>query len=309
MRLPFIVSLLTALTPVVAEDVLHLTDGRVFHGSIRNLASSQIQMEVKLPGVSGSAQRSFETHAVDFIDFAPLPGETEALADPSNPAMQDRLFEFWRQKSVRLAWPTNNAGQIGLAYADGLLDSRDPDLIDRAFRIYSLIEKDDWDAARRALAQRGRLRALIRLGRVDEAIREAQQVARESEDPALVIEAQHVLAAAAFEKLKRFDQQHPRWDQDSDLEAERDGLYQETLDGFLHTPLFHGSVETPSAAALWQVVQVHLYMKEPALALAHAQDILHLYPQMPEAQPAKKLLTTLAPDAPAPAPSSPASPE
>lgn len=251
-------------------------------------------MELQLPGVRGSAKREFDAELVDFIDFAPLPGEAEALAHPADPKQQEVLLKLWQEKSVHLPWPANNAGDIGLALADELFKQARPETLERAFRIYSLVEKDDWDAARRAKAKTGRLRSLIGLKRIDEAIHEAQIVARESEDPAVLIEASLVIAKADFEKLKRFDSDHPRWDQDDELTAERTRLYHQALDQFLHTPLFHGSVEDRAAEALWQVIEVHRYAKEALPAFDRARDLVQLYPKTPEAAQAQKLLETAA---------------
>lgn len=278
-----------------AQDRVHLTDGRIAQGRILNLAKPLVSMELKLQGAAGSAKREFPADLIDFIDFAPLPGEAEALANPADAKHQERLLELWREKSVNLGWPTNNAGDIGLALADQLLKQSDPDLIDRAFRIYSLLEQDDWDPVRRARGQRGRLRCLIALKRIDEAIFEARAVARASEDPELLIEANHVLAMAEFEKLRRFEDENPRWDQDDDLTITRTQLYQQTLDQLLHTPLFHGSVENMAAESLWQVVQLHQFAKEIPQALSRAKDLAQLYPKTPQAEQAMQLLETVKP--------------
>ncbi len=277
-----------------AQDRVHLKDGRVAQGRLLNLAKPLISMELQIPGVRGSAKREFDAELVDFIDFAPLPGEAEALANPADPRQQEVLLQLWQEKSVRLPWPANNAGDIGLALASQLLKQSQPEAIERAYRIYSLVEKDDWDEARRAQAKTGRLRSLIGLKRIDEAIKEAQIVARESEDPAVLIEASLVIAKADFEKLKRFDLDHPRWDQDDELTAERASLYHQALDQFLRTPLFYGSIEDRSAEALWQVIQVHQYAREALPALDRARDLVQLYPKTPEAAQAKKLLEAAA---------------
>jgi hypothetical protein len=228
------------------------------------------------------------------VSFAPLPGEVEALANAGDGKQQEVLLKLWQEKSVRLMWPSNNAGEIGLSLADRLMEGREVEKIERAFRIYSLVEKDDWDEARRNRAKTGRLRSLIVLGRIEEAIREAQVVARESEDPALLIEAQQVIAKADFERLRRFEAEHPRWDQDEELAEERGKLYQQVLDQFLQTPLFYGSVEDRSAQALWQVVEVHQFAKEAGPALERARDLMELYPKTPEAAKARVLVEAAA---------------
>jgi hypothetical protein len=295
-----------ACAPLAALDRVHLKDGRIAEGEILNLGSDLVSMNLRLPGVSGFAKRDFEPGLVDFIDFAPLPGEAEAMSDPDDPANQDNLLKLWREKSVRLPWPASNAGDIGLAYAGALLKRSEPELVERAYRVFSLVEKDDWDQTRRNRARTGRLRSLIALQRVDEAIQEARAVARESEDPALLIEAGLVLAQADFEKLIRLEREHPRWDQDDELTERREALYHQVLDQFLHVPLFHGSTEERAAEALWQVVLVHQFAGETAPALDRARDLVQLYPSTAEAEKARAMLATVkSPDQDEPAADTP----
>ncbi|HCN29648.1 MAG TPA: hypothetical protein DIT64_13075 [Verrucomicrobiales bacterium] len=290
---------LLGLTSLHAQDVLHLQDGRKLRGKVQRLASQSIAMLEVLPGGRGSAQRDIPPDQVAFIDFAPLPGEAEALADPANAAMEKRLLELWQEKSVNLRWPSNNAGLIGLTLAGQSMKSGDPLLIERAFRIYSLIEKEDWDEKRRDEAKRGRLRCLIQLKRIDEAIAEAQKLAESDEEPGLLLEAGLVLAQADFERLKIFEKDHPRWMEDDELAAARTKLYHQTLDQFLQAPLFHGSMEDKAAESLWGAVQVHLFAKENRAALDRARDLLQLYPKTSQAAEARKLLPS---ETPAPSP-------
>ena len=112
-----------------AQDRVHLKDGRIAQGRILNLATSKISMELQLPGVTGFSKREFDPELVNFIDFAPLPGEAEALANPSDAKQQEVLLKLWQEKSVRLPWPANNAGDIGLAYADEVLKKATPELV------------------------------------------------------------------------------------------------------------------------------------------------------------------------------------
>lgn len=274
-------------------DVLHLENGSVLTGKILRLATPGISMQVQLPGVTGTAMRDIALDQVKFIDFAPLPGEQEALAAPHTASSQARLLELWRDKSVNLRWKAGNAGQIGLVYAGELMKQTDPALLDRALHIYELVEREDWDPARRDEGKKGRLRALIALKRIDAAIQEAQQLAQKSEDPSLLLEARQVLAMAEFEKLKAYERDHPRWMEDEDLTAERTRLYHSTLDQLLYAPLNHGSVEDKAAEALWSVVQVHQFANEPMAALERARDLLELYPSAPQAVQARAMLDAM----------------
>ncbi len=277
-----------------AEDVVHLNDGKILRGKILRLATPLVTMELQLPGGVGSAKRDFDPSLIKFIDFAPFPGEAEALAQAATAEGQKRLWEIWQEKSINLKWAQNNSGQLGLTLAQQLLKQRDPFILERALRIFIQVEADDWDEERKAEAKKGRLRALIALKRVDEAITEARALANDSEDPSLLLEARQVLAIADFERLKLFEKDHPRWMDDDDLTDERTRLYHDVLDQFLHAPLFHGSVDDKAAEALWNVVELHLFAKEPILAAQRASDLLKLYPSSPYAEKAKPLAATAA---------------
>ena len=288
-------TLLTSLAvPLWAQDVVHLQDGKKRSGKIQRLSSQGIVMLEVLPGI-GSAQRSIPMDQIRFIDFAPLSGEEEALANPASESMKKRLGELWQEKSVHLQWPTNNAGKIGLTFAEELFKESEPAAFERCIRIYGLIEKEDWDLERRAVAKKGRLRCLIALKRLDEAIAEARQMVTDDDDPALLLEARLVLAQADFERLKLLEQDHPKWTEDKDLVEERTKLYHDVLDQFLNAPLFHGSIEDKAAESLWGAVQVHQFAKEPRLAAEKARDLIELYPGTPQAQLAKPLAAALEP--------------
>lgn len=275
------------------QDVVHLQDGRALHGRLDRLASHEIVLVETLPGGRGTARRSLLPDDIRFIDFAALPGETEALADPAQ--QERRLLELWQEKSVHLGRPASNAGVIGLALVRECLRRKDPLLAERALRIGDLVAREDWDQRRRSEARRGCLRALLQLRRLDEAVAEAQRVARSEDDPDLLLEAGLVLAQAEFERLRQFEAEHPRWRDDEAHTAERTRLYHRTLDLFLRLPLFHGSAEERAAEALWGAVQVHRFAGETEAANDRHQDLLALYPNTAAATRAKQTPPTAPP--------------
>lgn len=282
-----IARLLCLLTAAAAaQDVVHLQDGRALHGRLERLASREIVLVETLPGGRGTARRSLLPDAIRFIDFAPLPGEMEALADPAK--QERRLLELWQEKSVHLGRPASNAGAIGLALVRECLRREDPLLAERALRIGDLIAREDWDERRRSEARRGCLRALLQLRRLDEAVAEAERLARSEDDPDLLLEAGLVLAQAEFERLRQFESEHPRWRDDEAHAAERTRLYHRSLDLFLRLPLFHGSAEERAAEALWGAVQVHRFAGEAEAALDRTQDLLALYPKTAAAAQARQ---------------------
>lgn len=288
---------LVFVAPLSADDFVHLHDGRVLQGSISRVTTLSISMKLRLPGVSGMANREIDMKTVRFIDFEELPGVAEALEDPQAPENAKRLKEAWAAISNRLPFPASNAGEVGLRVADALLASEDEVYQRRALGIFRMIEAEDWDEARQAEAQKGKLRTLIALNRIDEAMTEARQLAQTTEDPSLVLEARLVLAKADFQRLKTFETEHPRWMEDNDLVIERTALYHQVLDGFLYAPLFHGSVEDKASEALWQLIEVHRFAQEMEPARQRATDLIALYPSMPEAKMAQAFLDST-PDSP-----------
>lgn len=277
-----------------AQDVVHLQDGRVLHGRLERLASREILMVETLADGRGTVQRSLPPDQVRFIDFAPLPGETEALAKPA--AHERRLLELWQEKSVHLGQPASNAGEIGLILLHECLRRGDPLLAERALRVGDLVAREDWNSRRRSEARRGCLRALLQLRRLDEAIAEAERLARSEDDPDLLLEAGLVLAQAEFERLRQFETRHPRWREDPEHAAERLQQYHRTLDLFLRLPLFHGTEDERAAQALWGAVQVHRFAGETQAVQDRTRDLLALYPgtaaaleaaQPPPATPAR----------------------
>jgi hypothetical protein len=276
-----------------AQDVVHLQDGRALHGRLERLSSREIVLLETLPGGRGSARRSLLPDAIRFIDFAPQAGEAEALADPAK--QERRLLELWQETSVHLGQPASNAGAIGLALVRECLRQDDPLLAERALRIGDLIAREDWDTRRRAEARRGCLRALLKLRRLDEAVAEAERLARSEDDPDLLLEAGLVLAQAEFERLRDFETTHPRWRDDETHAAERTRLYHRSLDLFLRLPLFHGSAEERAAEALWGAVQVHRFAGETEAAHHRTEDLLALYPRTAAAARAKQTPPSMPP--------------
>ena len=114
-----------------AEDVVHLNDGKILRGKILRLATPLVTMELQLPGGVGSAKRDFDPSLIKFIDFAPFPGEAEALAQAATAEGQKRLWEIWQEKSINLKWAQNNSGQLGLTLAQQLLKQRGVGAIDK----------------------------------------------------------------------------------------------------------------------------------------------------------------------------------
>jgi hypothetical protein len=240
--------------------------------------------------------------AVDHLEYPPLPGETEVLADPAS-ASPDRIKELWLAKLPHLKRPRSNAGDIGLLFAERLLDIPSEHPWQRSLEIFARIEQDDWNPANHARARQGRLRAMIALGRIDEATREAREMAEQTENPVILLEAEYVLGTVAFNRLLALEKEHPRWMDDDEVRPVRESHFHEALDHFLRPFLFYGSEEAASARGLVAAARVHLHAGDLVQARHCAGDVVRLYPDTSFRAEAERLLRELE----APPPASPGS--
>ncbi|MCB1065616.1 MAG: hypothetical protein KDN20_22190 [Verrucomicrobiae bacterium] len=275
-----------------AEDVLHFKDGKVVRCEIIAITDNVLTYKTTINiggGRTASAQPTISPDAVDFIEFGPLPGE-QALLAQGEAASLDAIKTLWEEKSRHLHRPRSNAGNIGLLYGDRLLAEPESFQWDFALSVFDRLLERDWNPENQKAAKTGRLRALIQLGRLDQATAEARELAKSSEDPEMLIEARHALALADFEILKALEEENPKWKEDDIVRPERERLYHEVIDQFLWPFLFHGTEETLAARGLVAAAEVHLFAGLEAEARACLTDVLTLYPQSPAITEAQAML-------------------
>ncbi len=285
--------LLAAFVTVVrSQDVVFLRTGPPLKGKIELAGEALVKFRVMLETTAGTgwAMRDLKWEEIEAIDFAPLPGEAETLAHPTAAALPE-LGRLWLERKKLLARPRSNAAAIGLASAELLIADSSAARRQTGLQIFTEVAATAWSETDRARGREGRLRALLALGRAEEAVKEATELAAKTEDPGMLIEARHVLALASFDKLKKLVATHPKWREEDAVLPERNRLYHETLDLFLYPHLFHGSREETAARGLWSAAQVYEHAAEPARAAECATDILQLYPATAAAAEAKKYLT------------------
>jgi tetratricopeptide (TPR) repeat protein len=268
------------VSAAIAEDVVHIKDHDPVEGEIQFINEEKVTLKTTIelaPGQFGSRTVDIAAKFIDFIEFEPLPGETEILADPAA-ADLSALEALWDAKRVHLGRPRSNAGQVAMAYAERLLEVDSEIQRQTAHEIFEKVEKNDWNRENEQLAKQGRLRALIALGQIEEAIGEAEKMAEESEDPRALIEAKFVLGIAEFNQLKALEEEHPKWMEDDEVRPKRNEHYNNALDRFLFSYLFYGSEETASARGLWMAAEVYSLAKDTRNAQRCAEDIVRLYP-------------------------------
>jgi hypothetical protein len=238
----------------------------------------------------GGEQRDVRLADLDYVEFGELAGEEEAKRKAVAVRSATPLIVYWVKRQVWLGRPRSPAGELGLLYAGLLLADATPDRMERAGKVYEQIEAGDWSAERRGRAKAGRLRLLIRQGKVEEARPEAERLLKESEDPRVVIELRQVLADAAAEQLRVLVAAHPRWEEEEGIRVERGRWFHEALSGYLHAHVFHGAEEDLAARGLWAAVQLYAGAGEREAARACAGDLVKLYAGVAEAGAAERWL-------------------
>lgn len=296
MKRILLTSILISLASMArGEDVLHLKDGKVISCEITAITDNVLTYKTTIDlgnGRTASAEPTISPEAVEFIEFGPLPGETEALQAPESASVED-LRKLWDEKSRHLHRPKSKAGEIGLLYGKRLLAEPESHQWDFAIAVFDRILDRDWNAEHHLRAKSGRLKALIQLGRLNEAISEARQLTRESEDPEMLIEARYAIAQADFEKLKQLEEENPKWEEDDTVRPERESLYHGIVDEFLWPYLFHGTEEALAARGLVAAAEAHRFAGNLDEARACLNDVVALYPDTPAFADAQASLKTL----------------
>lgn len=268
--------LLLSLGSAFAQDVVRQKRGGLLRGKIEKIDASTVQIMVKLPKGVGQARRKIPMSNVEMIDFAPVAGERELL-EAGVKAPKGELTTLWAGKRQHLGRPQSNAGAVGLQLGEILLASEDATDHGNARSLYAIIEAGDWSTERRALATRGRLQALVRLGLAKEVLAEARKIAEQEDDPQLLLDARHVMAAADLEKLRALVDENPKWREDDRIRPEIEALYHTLLDRFLEPFLFHGTELQAAARGLMHAADTYLLIEEFDRARDSISDVRKLY--------------------------------
>lgn len=290
----------TTLT-AMAQDVLLLKNGDRRSGQIVAADDKTIRLQVELgapatPGAGAAlATVGIPRDDVESIEFKADPARETRLRE----ATPDRIFEVeidWKRAQPWLSFPRSPAGVIGCKLGDLLLLTKDPAKAASALELFTLIEEKSWSEQDKVRAKQGRLRAMLATGRAAEAIDQAKQLAAESEDPEILIEANYIMAQAADKDLQAFLAENPRWEQDPFVIDRRHELYNHVLELYLYPALFYGSDNERSARGLWGAVGIYRASNQIPLAIETSRDIEILHPETPEAKLAGQFLASLKPE-------------
>lgn len=245
-------------------------------GHIAGIDANSFKVEVTLAAGGAKATVGVPRAQVSRVEFAPNPARDRLLASPIA-ANAAALGLEWRRWQPFLGVPRSPAAAVGNACAAALLTSGDPKQSERALELFKAIEQNAWNGADKAAAKQGRLRALVATGHAADAVAEATALAKDSEDPSVLIEAKFILAEATQAKLRKLVEDNPRWTEDPIVRPERDRLYNEALDLYLHPYLFLGSETDAASRGLWGAVQIYRFGGDNENAIESARDLTTLY--------------------------------
>lgn len=271
-------------TALHAEDVLFLNNGEKRSGQLIGMDEKSFRLRVSLPPAPGSppgaaspfASTSIPRTSVEHIEFAPDPALQALLKNPTASQLAG-IEARWEKVNSWLAVPRSSAARVGNALGDLWIRSGDPVRAVQALELFRKIEKEAWNDSDKMTAKQGRLRAMVATGQVKEAVQEAIELAKASEDPAVLIEAKYILAAADDKALRKLLEDNPRWEEDIHVIPERHRLYNEVLDLYLYPTLFAGTDAEASARGLWGAADIYRLTGETQNALECARDIVALY--------------------------------
>ena len=275
---------------VAAQDTVHLTDGTTRNVKITGVQDDAyiVSLPPPLPG-QPRATTTIKRAGVSRIVFGPDP-VLDAAAANAGPASLASARSRWQSLQPLLGIPESRAGEAGCLLGEILLQSDDPARHDEALALFNAVEAGAWKLDDRQRATRGRLGVLIKKGRLEEASKEAEEIARVADEPRLLNEAKVLLARARLASLKALLDENPRWKQDPPVVAEHDRLLNEGLDFALYPFLFNGLAAEDASEGLWVAKGLYELTDQPLKAAEVLQDIVQIYPKSRRATEAAALL-------------------
>ena len=288
-----------AQIPQVGQDTIFLRQGDSLVGKLTGVDGQSIRLLRRLPPLPGASPDAAPIFAsitvsrshVDRVEFSS--DETrERMLKNATGANASEIEALWREARPWLGIPKSSTGEIGLAYGDLLLRG-DLASARKALDLFRTIETGAWSRPEATRARQGRLRAMVALGMVQEAVVEAKEIESIAEDPAVLIEAKFILAKAAEKALRKLVDDNPRWEEDAFVMPERNRLYEEALELYLYPALFFGSEIAVAARGLWGAVEVCRFAGDLKHALEASRDLVAFYPGTSYARQAQDFIDTL----------------
>ena len=280
---------LAGLATAAAQDTVEFLDGTTRSGRIAGVDERVFRLSIPGPPGQPPAVIAINRADVDTIKFGP-DADLETVLNDRTIGRTAFARLLWQKREPFLSIPESRAAEAGLVYGEILLISSDPNRHAEALALYERIEKEAWSEADRDSATNGRLKAMMRMGRLDEASAEAQALADAAEDPELLLDIKLLLAQARIAELQELLDENPRWYEDPPVRTERNQLLNDALDLALHPFLFHGTAREQAAQGLWLAHEAYVLAGQPEAAREVATDITSIYPETRPAGPAAQAL-------------------
>lgn len=286
--------------PQVGQDTIFLRQGDRLVGKLTGVDEQSIRLRRLLPPLAGTPADAAPVFAsvtvlrshVERVEFSFGEAQERVLKN-ATPVSASEIEALWREARPWLAVPKSPAGGIGISYGDLLLRAGDLASARKALELFRVIETEAWSRPDAMRARQGRLRAMVALGTLEEAVAEAREVERVAEDPVVLIEAKFILAKAAEKTLRKLEEDNPRWQQDAFVAPERECLYEEALELYLYPALFFGSEIDAASRGLWGAVEVSRFAGDLKQALEASRDLVAIYPGTSYARQAEDFIDTL----------------
>jgi tetratricopeptide (TPR) repeat protein len=292
-----VIGLLCLCGVASAADTVFLGSGVTRFGDVVGMDESSLKVRLRLaPRPDGreapTATISVPRRDVVQVEFAEDTARDDLLRAPEAKALP-QVEAFWKQWEPFLAFAKSPAGMAACAYGEVLVESGQRSKAQEALELFARVEKEAWDELSRMRARQGRLRAMVAVGNAAGAVKEAGELAKVTEDPAVLIQAKYILANAADAKLRELVAENPRWEEDIYVIPERHRLYNEALDEYLFPYLFFGSESGPAARGLAGAMGIYRFTGETGFAIECARDLIALYPETQHAKAAKEFVDSL----------------
>jgi len=291
-----LLSVALAYAPAARADLVTMKDGRQYSGLIAGQVDEAVLLETQPEPTLPAVLQRLPLSQVAALRFAPNSALEQWLWNPSAPN-QEAVAALWDRFEPLLKNEGSPASKIGLRLGLSLLNTKVPASHDAALALFTRITSDSPNPSDRAAAFQGKLRALLSLGKKQEALAEANAALQNNPSPALKAEAQLTLASLAEAQFREFLEENPRWKEDPRVRPEHDALYHKLLDFYLPPSL---NAEVPAELAqraLWGAFNIYRLCDELPKAVEIARDILVFFPNGYVAQSASTFLESLPPAA------------
>ncbi|NOY00908.1 MAG: hypothetical protein GXP30_14450 [Verrucomicrobia bacterium] len=263
-----------------AMDILHLKNGNKVSGKVEQITNKTVSFRMNIDlgrGKRGAVKRAVSLEKINFIEFGLLKNEATWLKETGERSSKV-LRKLWDLKVPYLGQPKSNTGAVGLFLARGLLKTDSTYHWSDAMDLFDLIELKSWNEEDRKAARIGRIRGLVRQGKLEQAITRGKREVAAAKDESVMVEVEFTLGEIGFVKLKALQKKHPKWQDDDEVLLERQRIYNDSLDHYLNGSLFYATREEASARGLMGAVKLYHFAGRNDEARKCLEDVGSMYP-------------------------------